>query len=67
MIKGTNQITYDADEGIPANSKAESQELTSFFTMNFLLRTLRDWNVTFEAIALQKPALFGAGGREDQT
>ena len=25
--------------------------------MSFLLSTLRDWKVTFEAIALQKPAL----------
>ena len=26
--------------------------------MNFLLSTLRDWLVTLEAIALQKPILF---------
>lgn len=31
---------------------------TSFLTMNFLLRTLRDWLVRLEAIALQNPALF---------
>jgi len=29
---------------------------SSFFTISFLLSTFLDWNVTFEAIALQKPA-----------
>jgi len=31
--------------------------VTSFLTMSFLLSTFRDWKVTFEAIALQNPAL----------
>ena len=34
--------------------------VTSFLTMSFLLSTFRDWKVTFEAIALQKPALFSS-------
>ena len=34
--------------------------VTSFLTMSFLLNTFRDWKVTFEAIALQKPALFSS-------
>ena len=36
--------------------QSDSSE-TSFFTISFLLSTFLDWNVTFEAIALQKPAL----------
>lgn len=31
--------------------------MTSFLTMTFLLRTLRDWFDKLEAIALQNPAL----------
>lgn len=35
-----------------------TDHITSCLTMTFLLRTLRDWFVTLEAIALQNPALF---------
>jgi hypothetical protein len=34
-----------------------SNSVTSFFTISFLLSTFLDWKVTFEAIALQNPAL----------
>lgn len=37
--------------------KQFKMEYTSFLTINFLLRTFRDWLVKFEAIALQNPAL----------
>lgn len=32
-------------------------QITSLLTMTFLLRTLRDWLLKLDAIALQNPAL----------
>lgn len=52
-------ISHSIDPSLNFRTKKlEIIHFTSFLTMNFLLNTLRDWLVTLEAIALQKPVLF---------
>lgn len=52
MAAGTNSIN---EIMVIIEKRLILSNVSSFLTMNFLLRTLRDWLVTLEAIALQKP------------
>jgi len=48
----------DINNEIRQHLEVVTDHITALLTMAFLLRTLRDWFVTLEAIALQNPALY---------